>query len=104
FNAHVLDHVETLIGGEIRLYPNYTARPKLPDWEGTLVLWHQDGGYTEQIPGQAATGNVDRLRMVNVWSPLVPATAANGCMQFIPGTHKLGVVPHVKKEHYLEIA
>lgn len=105
FHSRVLDHVETLLGGEIRLYPNYTARPKLPDWEGTRVLWHQDGGYTETMPGQGATtGAVDQLRMVNVWTPLVPARMANGCMQFIPGTHKLGVVPHVKKQHYLEIA
>jgi ectoine hydroxylase-related dioxygenase (phytanoyl-CoA dioxygenase family) len=25
-------------------------------------------------------------------------------MQFVPGTHRLGSVPHVKKEHYLELA
>lgn len=43
------------------------------------------------------------LRMVNVWSPLVPATVENGCMQFIHCTHKLGVVPHVDRPHYLEI-
>jgi ectoine hydroxylase-related dioxygenase (phytanoyl-CoA dioxygenase family) len=41
--------------------------------------------------------------MVNVWSPLVPANEVNGCMQFVPGTHKLGVVPHEGREHYLEI-
>lgn len=96
FHPGLLDLVDALLGGEIRLYPNYTARPKLPDWEGTLVLWHQDGGYTE--------GNVDALRMVNVWTPLVPAGIQNGCMEFIPGTHKLGAVPHEKRQHYLEIA
>lgn len=42
--------------------------------------------------------------MVNVWSPLVPVNVENGCMQFIPGTHELGTVPHVQREHYLEIA
>jgi ectoine hydroxylase-related dioxygenase (phytanoyl-CoA dioxygenase family) len=42
--------------------------------------------------------------MVNVWTPLVPARAANGCMQFVPGTHKLGAVPHESREYYLEIA
>ena len=25
-------------------------------------------------------------------------------MQFVPGTHKLGVVPHEQQRHYLEIA
>ena len=106
FHPRLLDFVEELIGSEIRLYPNYTVRPKLPDWEGHRVLWHQDGGYTDfpekRLPG--ASLSVDQLRMVNVWTPLVPARVANGCMQFIPGSHKLGVMPHVRKEHYLEIA
>lgn len=103
FHPKVLDVVETFLGGEIRLYPNYTTRPKFPEWEGTQVLWHQDGGYTERVANQD-DGAVADLRMVNVWTPLVPARVANGCMQFIPGTHKLGVVPHTKKQHYLEIA
>ncbi|HOE96528.1 MAG TPA: phytanoyl-CoA dioxygenase family protein [Candidatus Sumerlaeota bacterium] len=103
FNPELLDRVEELLGPEIRLYPNYTARPKLPAFAGTEVLWHQDGGYTEQIVG-GRDGLAD-LRMVNVWTPLVPATRENGCMQFIPGTHRLGPVEHVQKtEIYLEIA
>lgn len=99
FHKHLLDVIQIFLGNEIRLYPNYTSRPKFPDWEGTLVLWHQDGGYT----AQAAEG-VEELKMVNVWAPLVPATVENGCMQFIPGTHRLGVVPHEKRQYYLEIA
>ncbi len=102
FNSDLLDVVELLIGPEVRLYPNYSARPKLPEWKGTEVLWHQDGGYTEQIAG--AKGSVELQRMVNVWTPLVPARVRNGCMQFVPGTHKLGSVPHERREYYLEIA
>ncbi|NUN92716.1 MAG: phytanoyl-CoA dioxygenase family protein [Verrucomicrobiae bacterium] len=103
FHPKVLDVVEEFLGGEIRLYPNYTARPKFPEWEGTQVLWHQDGGYTEQV-ADGGEQTVEQLRMVNAWTPLVPARVANGCMQFIPGTHALGVVPHTKRRHYLEIA
>ncbi len=99
FHPRLLDAVEIFLGNEIRLYPNYTARPKLPEWEGTLVLWHQDGGYTAQ-----RSEDVDTLRMINVWAPLIPAREENGCMQFVPGTHKLGVVPHEQRRHYLEIA
>ncbi|MEZ4676821.1 MAG: phytanoyl-CoA dioxygenase family protein [Caldilineaceae bacterium] len=95
FHSQLLDLVEQLLGGEIRLYPNYSARPKYPDFAPTEVLWHQDGGYTE--------GAVEQLRMVNVWAPLVPARVDNGCMQFIPGTHRLGVVPHERRDYYLEI-
>lgn len=96
FHPGLLDRVEAILGPEIRLYPNYTARPKLPEWKGTEVLWHQDGGYTQ--------GEAQILRMVNAWTPLVPATVENGCMAFIPGTHRLGLVPHEKKQYYLEIA
>lgn len=96
FHARLLDLVESVLGGEIRLYPNYSVRPKYPDLAATEVLWHQDGGYTE--------GNVADLRMVNVWTPFVPARVANGCMQFIPGTHTLGPVAHELRQYYLEIA
>lgn len=99
FNARLLDVVELFLGDEIRLYPNYTVRPKFPEWAGHRVNWHQDGGYT----AGGDTG-VNELRMVNVWTSLVPATVENGCMQFIPGTHRLGVVPHIQDQHYLEIA
>ena len=101
FNAKILDFVSQFLGSEIRLYPNYTVRPKFPEWEGTEVLWHQDGGYTA---GGADARGVRDLKMVNVWAPLVPATTLNGCMAFAPGTHRLGVVPHEKRDHYLEIA
>jgi hypothetical protein len=99
FDAALLDLVEQLLGPEIRLYPNYTARPKLPDHVPTEVLWHQDGGYTDRGNSSA----VAELRMVNAWTPLVLATTHNGCMQFVPGSHRRGVVPHVKRTHYLEI-
>lgn len=102
FCPSLLDVVERFLGEEVRLYPNYTARPKLPGWDGTQVLWHQDGGYTSNMGG--AETDVRQFRMINVWTPLVPVNANNGCMQFIPGTHKLGVVPHDRKTHYLEIA
>jgi ectoine hydroxylase-related dioxygenase (phytanoyl-CoA dioxygenase family) len=109
FHPRVLDLAEAILGPEIRLYPNYTVRPKLPEDEKTLVLWHQDAGYTAADwsgKDHAAMKQLSPadLRMVNVWSPLVPATVENGCMQFIPGTHKLGVVPHVERKHYLEVA
>ena len=47
FCPAVIDAVERLLGvAEIRLYPNYTVRPKFPDDAATKVLWHQDAGYT----------------------------------------------------------
>jgi phytanoyl-CoA hydroxylase len=103
FHPRLLDVVESILGPEVRLYPNYTARPKLPEWKGTEVLWHQDGGYTVN-QSTADPADVQDLRMVNAWTPLVPARVENGCMQFVPGTHRLGMVQHVQREFYLEIA
>ena len=101
FHPTLLDLVEAILGPEIRLYPNYTVRPKFPSEEKHRVLWHQDGGYTASL---GPDGDVAEMRMVNVWAPLVPANTSNGCMQFVPGTHRLGVVPHEKRSHYLEIS
>ncbi len=106
FCPTVLDLVEQILGPEIRLYPNYTVRPKLPDDPKTLVLWHQDAAYTH-LNSPVAAGHAlsaNDLRMVNVWTGIVPARPENGCMQFIPGTHKLGIVPHENRQYYLEIA
>ena len=107
FHPDILGFVESILGPEIRLYPNYTVRPKLPDDEATLVLWHQDAGYTASGGSDKDLGQREAsaalLRMVNVWSPLVPARVENGCMQFVPGSHKLGLMPHFEKQFYLEI-
>ena len=109
FCPAVLDVVEGLLGApEIRLYPNYTVRPKFPDDPATEVLWHQDAGYTASGQhGQdeaASEQSVETLRMVNAWAPLVPARRINGCMQFVPGTHRIGLATHERREHYLEIS
>jgi phytanoyl-CoA hydroxylase len=102
FNPRILDIVEVILGPEIRLYPNYTVRPKLADQIQTLVLWHQDGGYTDRWH-KTQSGEVTELRMVNVWTPLVPARVENGCMQFIPGSHKHGLFTHEQRQHFLEV-
>ena len=84
----LLELAGILLGPEIRLYPNYSVRPKLPENKRTEVLWHQDAGYTSK--------EADVLRMMNVWTPLVPVNVENGCMEFIPGSHKW-VLFHTKK-------
>lgn len=91
----LLELAGRILGPEIRLYPNYSVRPKLPENKRTEVLWHQDAGYTSKT--------ADILRMMNVWTPLVPVDVENGCMEFVPESHKSGVVPHEKDVHYLRI-
>ena len=88
----------------ISYIPNYSIRPKSPNAEAGLVLWHQDAGYTQAHDPDTPDGQLVQMRMINCWAPIVPARPENGCMQFVPGTHTLGVVPHETGEFYLEIA
>ena len=87
----LLDMVESLIGPEILAHPQYSLRTKMPDQEITVIPWHQDLAYL--IPAQAG-----QTLVVNLWIPLADATLANGCMQVVRGSHRLGLLPHNHRE------
>jgi ectoine hydroxylase-related dioxygenase (phytanoyl-CoA dioxygenase family) len=56
-----------------------------PARSGAPTPWHQDEAYwNPQVDYNA----------LSIWMPLQEATLENGCMQFIPGSHKHDVVPH----------
>ena len=61
-----------------------------PAQKGTLLPWHQDGG---------DGWGLDRDPLATLWTALDPATIANGCVQVIPGSHKLGLLS--KRGHTL---
>jgi len=52
---------------------------------GAETPWHQDEAYWAEDYEYNA---------FSLWMPLQPATMQNGCMQFIPGSHKQEVLPH----------
>lgn len=52
--------------------------------------WHQDQAYL----GHPFVG-----RTVSFWLPLQTVTLDMGCMKFVPGSHKRGVLPHHRKDH-----
>jgi len=51
----------------------------------TVTPMHQDEGYWLDMPDK---------RAVSVWVALDDATKENGCMCFIPGSHKTGLLTH----------
>jgi ectoine hydroxylase-related dioxygenase (phytanoyl-CoA dioxygenase family) len=51
----------------------------------SYVSWHQDLNYW----------GLDGDREVTAWFALTPATVENGCMRFVPGSHRRKDVPHV---------
>ncbi|MBI4556601.1 MAG: phytanoyl-CoA dioxygenase family protein [Candidatus Hydrogenedentes bacterium] len=54
-----------------------------PAKKGTVLPYHQDGGSQWEL---------DREHFITVWTGLDPATIENGCVQIIPGSHKLGLL------------
>jgi len=95
-NPRLLDLVEQFIGGEIYSNPIQHTRIKPPQrdlpehLQGSFLLartdWHQDRGV--HLP------EADGTRMLTVWLPLTDATADNGCLCVIPGSHRHGLVTH----------
>ena len=53
---------------------------------GVRTPWHQDAPYWPHM---------DKTHQLSVWIALKDATIENGCMSFIPGSHKLGPLPAV---------
>ena len=53
-----------------------------PPRVGSAHPWHQDQPYYSGLTAHFAT----------IWLALDPATKANGCMQVVPGSHKLGEI------------
>ncbi|WP_167859284.1 phytanoyl-CoA dioxygenase family protein [Paenibacillus cymbidii] len=88
----VLDAVETLIGSEIRFNGDYHVRPKIPHHDLTTVPWHQDAYYY----GGKEAGNPD-YPILSVWIPLIDVDEHNGCLQFVPGSHKWGLTPELNQ-------
>jgi hypothetical protein len=56
---------------------------------GRAASWHQDHAYWEPELDYCALG---------VWLPLHDVTVEMGAMQFIPGSHKRGLVPHRQED------
>jgi hypothetical protein len=51
----------------------------------SYVSWHQDLNYW----------GLDGEDEITAWVALTPATVENGCMRFVPGSHRQKDVPHV---------
>jgi hypothetical protein len=72
----VLDLVEQVIGPDIALWNmSFFAKPAL---DGKRTPWHQDANYWPIKPMAPCT----------VWVAVDDATTDNGCMRFIPGSHR----------------
>src|SRR5262249_4779290 len=78
----VLDAVESLIGPDIMVYTStwFIKEPR----SAAIAAWHQDATYFGLRP----------YVHVTAWLALTDATAENGCMEFLRGSHARGQLPH----------
>ncbi len=90
----VLDMAESLLGStEVTMNGDYWVRTKLPEEQLTTLPWHQDSDYYG--------AQTEPLHILSIWIPLVDVDETNGCMQFIPGSHKWGLLPTERQGHHL---
>jgi ectoine hydroxylase-related dioxygenase (phytanoyl-CoA dioxygenase family) len=83
-SPRVLPFVRHFLGEEI--YLKYDSVFLKPAKTGGATPWHQDIGLWRDI-------NTDAF---NAWMAVDAATRENGCLQVVPGSHRMGVIPHVK--------
>ena len=80
-NPRFREITRELIGEEVSIYRAMFMNK--PAGRGTHLPYHQDGGSQWQL-------SLDPF--VTIWTALDDATRENGCMQVIPGSHKLGLL------------
>jgi hypothetical protein len=82
----VLAAVEDLIGPDLLVY-HLTMWIKDPG-DDAFVSWHQDGTYFGLEPAD---------QHVTAWVALTDSTPATGCVVALPGSHRLGQLPHTSR-------
>ncbi len=81
--------LETIIGEPVRMFQDMALLK--PPRGGREKPWHQDKAYFD-FPLET--------RVVGVWIALDEATAENGCMHLLPGTHRHGPVVHFRRRDW----
>lgn len=87
FRAHavrpeLISVAENLLGPGLKLYTDQMFVK--PAHHGSAVPFHQDSGYWPAVRPHG---------MLSCWTALDDATIENGCVHYIPGTHR-ALIPH----------
>ncbi len=85
-----------LLGGPVRCYFDHAIYK--PAGNNRSTAWHQDAAYSEHQRDAPAA---------HLWLALTEATVENGCMWFIPGSHRKGTIAHdhpTPEAHALQVA
>ena len=83
--VEILDVVAELTGGAERIFLYGDQAFLKPAFNGSEKPMHQDNSYFKVEPMSHG---------VTCWLAIDDATVENGCMNYVPGSHKLGLIPH----------
>lgn len=83
FRANAFAVSRQLLGEECRAMGEHAILK--PARYGAPTPWHQDEAYRNPAYDH---------NNLSVWMPLQEANTENGCMYFIPGSHRMEVLPH----------
>lgn len=84
FRANALVIARELLGSEVEC--SYEHAIYKPPRIGSPTPWHQDEAFH--------TDPDTEYDAISIWMPLQEVTSANGCLQFIPGSHLGEVLTH----------
>lgn len=80
----IVGMVSQLIGQDVILWGSQLFCK--PPRDGLAIPWHQDGHYWP----------IEPLAACSVWIAVDEASAENGCMRVVPGSHRRGLLAHEK--------
>jgi ectoine hydroxylase-related dioxygenase (phytanoyl-CoA dioxygenase family) len=80
----ILSRLRPLLGEHILHDGHHRLRPKLPGSELTSFPYHQDSQYYGAETAHA--------HIITVWVPFIDVDEDNGCLWFIPGSHRWGLL------------
>jgi phytanoyl-CoA hydroxylase len=82
--GRILDIVEELIGPDIKLF-------------GSQLFMKPPGGIEKPYHQDSPYFSIEPKSLVTCWIALDDTTIENGCLWVVPGSHRLGALPHSEK-------
>ena len=92
-NPKIVSIIAALLGtDDIKMYGDQLFM-KAPEGVGTAQRWHQDS---------ASWRDIFPKDLVTAWTSIDHATMENGCLNFVPGTHRWGMMRGEQLAPFLE--
>ena len=85
-NKEIISQVKKILGADIILWGMHVMHKSAKT--GKKIPWHQDGTYWPITPKATCS----------VWIAITDVDTSNGCMQFIPKSHKRGMLEHLQED------